>query len=127
MIWKFLLTVTVILGAYGIVRTRIQSSRVARGLEPPRPPLFPPGLIRIAVAVVLALMCVGTTFHLYRGWRHQHEVILVQVVNANTGQITSYEAHRGSIDGRRFQTLDGREMRLADVERMIILPKPPPE
>lgn len=124
MIWKLLLTAAVILGAYGVIRARIRSDRVVRGLEPPRPPLFPPGLMRLAVSVVLALMVVGSAWHLYTGWQAAHEVVLVQVVNANTGQITAFEVRRGSVEGRRFQTVDGREIRLADVERMIVLPKP---
>jgi hypothetical protein len=124
MLWKLLLTFAVILGAYGIIRARIRSDRVARGLEPPRPPLFPPGLIRLALSAVLTLMVVGSSLHLYTGWQREHEVVLVQVVNANTGQVMSFEALWGSVDDRRFQTIDGREIRLADVERMIVVPKP---
>ena len=44
----------------------------------------------------------------------------VQVVNAATGAIVLYEARRRDIEGRVVRTLDGREIRLADVERMIL-------
>jgi hypothetical protein len=70
---------------------------------------------------IITVMLVGSGWSLYRGWESGHEVLRVQVVNANTGVITPYEARRRDIDGRVFRTLDGREIRLADVERMILL------
>lgn len=122
MIWKLLLTAAVLLGAYGVIRARIRADRVARGLEPPRRPVFPPGAIRLTALLVVAAMVIGSAFYLFQGWLTDHEEIQVQVINANTGAITLYQSRRGSVDGRRFRTLDGREIRLADVERMIILP-----
>ena len=122
MIWKLLLMAAVLLGAYGVIRARIRADRVARGLEPPRQPLFPPGAMRLTALLLAAIMVVGSALYLLQGWLHDQETIQVQVINANTGAITLYQSHRGSVDGRRFRTLDGREIRLADVERMIILP-----
>ena len=69
---------------------------------------------------VLGLMLAGSAFYLFSRWESDHAVVRVQVVNANTGQITPYLARRGEIDGRRFRTLDGVEVRLADVERMLL-------
>lgn len=122
MIWKLLLMAAVLLGAYGVIRARIRADRVARGLEPPRQPLFPPGAMRLTALLLAAIMVVGSALYLLQGWLHDQETIQVQVINANTGAITLYQSRRGSVDGRRFRTLDGREIRLADVERMIILP-----
>ncbi len=123
MILKFLLTLAVLLGAYAVLRARLRAERVARGLEPPRPPLVPRGTVRLAAGILLAVMVLGTALYLIRGWLYAHEVVQVQVVNANTGRISLYEARRGGIQGRGIRTLDGREIRLADVERMIILPE----
>ncbi|MBK1721062.1 hypothetical protein [Thiocystis violacea] len=122
MIGKLLLTLLVVLGAYGVLRARWHRDRVARGLEPARPPLVPRGAIRLAAAIVVAAMALGSVLGLLQGWRQEREVVQVQVVNANTGQLTTYRVRRGSIQGRRLVTLDGRQIRLADVERMIILP-----
>ncbi len=120
MIWKLLLTAAVALGAWGVIRARLYKDRVARGLAPPRPPLLPLGAIRLAASLVLAVMAVGSALYLLQAWLDDQEVVQVQVVNANTGRITAYQTRRGSIEGRRFKTLDGREIRLADVERMIL-------
>ena len=120
MIWKFLLTAAVILGAYLVIRARIMRSREAAGLIASRPPLIPPALIRPLAYVLLGTMLLGSLSLLVRDWDRDREIIPVQVVNANTGEVTHYEVRRGSVDGRRFVTSDGREIRIADVERLVM-------
>jgi hypothetical protein len=65
-------------------------------------------------------MALGSGWYLWRSWDHGNQVMQVQVVNAATGAIVLYEARRRDIEGRVVRTLDGREIRLADVERMIL-------
>jgi hypothetical protein len=50
-------------------------------------------------------------------------VVSIQVINATTGQVTTYRARRDEIEGRQFETLDGRRVTLAAVERMVLLPE----
>ena len=120
MIWKLLLTAAVIFGAYLVIRARIMRSREAAGLIASRPPLIPPALIRPLAYVLLGTMLLGSLSLLVRDWDRDREIIPVQVVNANTGEVTHYEVRRGSVDGRRFVTSDGREIRIADVERLVM-------
>ncbi len=120
MIWKFLLTVAVVFGAYLVFRARIRRSREAAGLVVPRAPLIPPALIRPLAYVLLGVMLIGSLSLLVRDWDRDREIIPVQVVNANTGEVTRYEVRRGSVDGRGFVTADGREIRIADVERLVM-------
>ncbi|NVZ08133.1 hypothetical protein HW932_02525 [Allochromatium humboldtianum] len=129
MIGKLLLTLAVLLGAYGVLRVRWRANRIEPGTVP--------GLdrsqgsdsswqtMRLAASLLIAIMAVGSALYLAQGWFEDQEVVQVQVINANTGRITLYESRRGSVEGRQFQTLDGRTIRLADVERMIILPAEP--
>ena len=124
MIWKLLLTGAVVLGAYLVIRARILRAREARGVVQRRPPLVPPGAVRIAAYALAVLMVAGSAFLLLRDWGSSGDLVTVTVVNANTGGTASYRALRGDIGERRFQTLDGREVRLADVERMILEPGP---
>lgn len=120
MIWKLLLTLLVILGAYLIFRARIARSREAAGLAPPRAALIPPALIRSLAYGLLSVMLIGSLTYLVKDWDREREIIRVQVVNANTGAVTEYDARRGSLDGRRFITSDGLEVRIAEVERLIV-------
>lgn len=121
MIGKFLLTVAVILGAYLVYRARVRRERAARGLIPPPRPLVPAGLIRPLAYLLLAFMLLGSILYIVRDWGDEATPVMVQVVNANTGLVTEYEARRGSLEGRRFVTTDGREIRLAEVERLVVL------
>jgi hypothetical protein len=122
MIWKFFLTIAVIIGGILFVMTRWREPVEVRTVPPPRPPLLPTGATRVAAYVVLGFMLIGTGWYLYAGWATGNTVMRVQVVNANTGAITLYQARRRDIAGRGFRTLDGRDVRLADVERMILEP-----
>ncbi|WP_295391359.1 hypothetical protein [uncultured Thiodictyon sp.] len=118
MIWKFLLTAAVIVAAFFFIRHRLRVAGQPPGEVPP--PLLPAGTARKLAAAVLAIMLLGSGWSLYRSWALGHQVVEVQVVNANTGTITAYKAYRRDVEGRVIRTLDGREIRLADVERMIL-------
>jgi hypothetical protein len=120
MIWKLLLTASVIFGAYLVIRARIRRSREAAGLLPPRTPLIPAALIRPIAYGLLAVMVIGSLTYIVDDWDRDRDIIRVQVVNANTGAVTGYDARRGSVDGRRFVTADGREVHIAEFERLIL-------
>jgi anti-sigma-K factor RskA len=125
MIGKLLLTLAVILGAYGVLRARWRANRIESGVAPGLDQLQRSDsswqTMRLAASLLIAIMAVGSALYLANRWFEDQEVVQVQVINANTGRITLYESRRGSVEGREFQTLDGRTIRLADVERMIIL------
>jgi hypothetical protein len=118
MIWKFLLTSAVLVAAVFFIRERLRGPGRPRGDAPP--PRRPAGTAHTLAYTVLAVMLLGSSWYLYRSWAYGNQVVEVQVVNANTGAITPYKAHRRDVQGRVVRTLDGREIRLADVERMIL-------
>ena len=41
-------------------------------------------------------------------------------INSHTGSEQSYHVYQGDINGRRFRTIDGRLINLADSERMEV-------
>ena len=122
MILKFLLTVAVILGGAWFVIAKWRTSNRPRVAALPASPLLPAGMARAIAYTVIGLMAAGSGWYLYSSWAAGNAVMTVQVVNANTGVITPYQALRRDIEGRGFRTLDGRDVRLADVERMILEP-----
>jgi hypothetical protein len=122
MFGKILLTLAVILGAYSVIRARMRGSEDPKASAPatPSPPLIPPGTIRAVAYGLVTVMTVGSLLWLYLDWQEDREVVAVQVINANTGDVTTYRARRMDVQGRHFTTLDGRRVTLADVERMIL-------
>ena len=123
---KILLTLTVILGAYFIIRARMQRGDEASLSPAPRPrnPLFPPGTARTLAYGLVSVMVAGSLMWLYLEWEQGREIVAVQVINANTGSVTDYRARRQDVEGRHFITLDGRRVTLADVERMVLKSEP---
>lgn len=120
MIWKLLLTASVIVGAYLVYRGRVRRAHEAAGGVSRRPPFVSRGMVRVVAYLMLATMLLGSLGYVVRDRGGEHDFVRVQVINANSGAVTEYQARRGSVDGRRFVTPDGREVRLADVERLII-------
>lgn len=120
MFGKLLLTLAVILGAYLVIRTRIQRGRAVAAASPPpvREPLIPAAALRAVAYGLVVAMVAGSLLWLYLDWEAGASVVTVQVINANTGDVTLYQARREHVEGRRFTTLDGRIVTLADVERM---------
>ena len=116
---KIVLTLAVILGVYLIIRARLRLARGSR-LPASRPPLIAPFSARLLAYGLLSTMVAGSLWWLYLDWEHSHELVGVQVINVHTGAIARYEARRSAIEGRRFTTLDGRLVVLAEVERLVL-------
>lgn len=129
MFTKLLLTATVILVAWLVVRNRWQADdderpRLGAGSKQRSAvggPLMPRGAVKLAAYGVVILMLVGTALYLFQDWQHAREIVQLQVVNVYTGQVERYEAQRSDISPRSFVTLDGRRIQIAEMERLIQL------
>lgn len=120
MIGKILLTLTVILGAWLVIRARMNRGRPATAEATRPPPLVPPTALRAVAYGLVAVLMAGSLMWLYLDWEAGRGLVTVRVINANTGEETSYQARREDVGGRHFTTLDGRRVNLAEVERMVI-------
>jgi len=125
MFGKILLTAVVVLGAYLVIRARMQRARhPAPGATPAaRPPPLAPAPFPEAIAYALAvIMVAGSLLWIYLDFQAGREAVTVRVVNAMTGEVTTYRARRAAIEGRSFTTLDGHPVTLSDVDRMELVP-----
>jgi len=64
------------------------------------------------------VMVSGSLLWMYLDYQAGREVVTVRIINANTGDATTYMARRADVRGRQFTTLDGRPVTLSDVDRM---------
>jgi glucose dehydrogenase len=71
------------------------------------------------LALVIAISALAFVLH----WQDQHRVIDIQVSNSQ-GQVLKYQAYKKTIEGRRFTTIDGVSVDLADSDRIEILETP---
>lgn len=53
-------------------------------------------------------------------WINDHQVLQIRVINGSTGEVSHYQAERNMVEGRHFQTLDGRKVTIGESERMEI-------
>ncbi|WP_456373723.1 hypothetical protein [Thiolapillus sp.] len=72
------------------------------------------------VLAVVSIMTAGSALGLWLYWRDAHQVMQIWVVDSRSGHRSEYQAYRGSLDGRGFETVDGRRVHLAETERMEV-------
>jgi hypothetical protein len=127
MFGKILVTAVVLFIAWQVIRARSRRGGPQRATPtvPPLPPLVSSRAMRGLAYGLVAVMVAGTGVYLFDGWASRRETVRIRVVNANTGQEVIYRARRDAVTGRSFHTLDGREVTLAEVERMEIGPDNP--
>lgn len=120
MITKLILTLTVIFIAWLVVKNRQQSVRAIPHERQPeavseagKNPLFKWGAYGL-----MGMLLLGSGAYLVIQWQELSRVVTVVVVDTQTGRSVSYLARRGDIDERRFVTLDGKEVSVANSERI---------
>jgi hypothetical protein len=129
MIGKILLTLAVILVAWLVVRNRQKRmtaiAQEAR-LQAPTASISAsgPNPWKWAGYLLVAVMILGSGLFLYAEWQDRYRIVTVRVVNTDTGQGTDYRAHRMDVEDRRFITLEGLEVSVADNERIELRSAP---
>jgi hypothetical protein len=121
MLTKLLLT-----GAVFVFMMFLQRMRTRRSQEIPTvrvvperktpsamPPWLKPAAYGFAAFTVLA-SCVWY----YSAWHEDQSIVTIRVINPSSGDVSTYRARKGAIDGRRFQTVEGLTVRIADAERV---------
>ena len=75
-------------------------------------------MIKLAAIGLVVLFLVGTGFFLYHQWQDNYQIVQVHVIDTRSGKEVTYEAYKGDIEARSFLTVTGRQVNLAEVERM---------
>lgn len=123
MFTKLLLLTLVILGVWVAFRVRTApptKPRHPRPTLPTRRGWLPAGAPRALAYGLVSVMFAGTGLYLFEGWEAGRRPVTVRVINANTGGVVTYQVSPKDVTGRSFRTLDGRQVTLADVERMEV-------
>jgi hypothetical protein len=124
MFMKLLLTLAVIGVAWWVLHNRQRRNRLPAVEQPPS--LQPPPAKgtdrwpRVAAYALIVGMLLASGVMLYLQWRDEYRIVTVRVINTQTGQILTYEARRGDVAQHQFQTLDGRTVYVAEIERIEI-------
>jgi hypothetical protein len=123
MITKILLTLGVIGLAWLVIRNRARREQLVaeerERLVDGRQEKGTKTLRYSAYGLILFMILASCVF-LYLEWQKEYRVVRVRVVNTQSGEETVYQAKRGNVDDRTFETLDGRRINVAGVERIEV-------
>ncbi len=117
MLTKLLFTALVIAGVYALYRFRSRT-----GLLPSKPdPLTDNRFGRLVsygfVGMLITISAIAYYFH----WQSQRQVVSVRVIDSSTGNLTTYQVYRHSIEDKHLRTVDGRTVLLGAGERLEVL------
>ncbi len=126
MITKILFTAAVIAIVYLLARTRTRRSGALQRHEAliaprsarPAPATSGERIPRYLAYALLGTMLAGSAAFIFMDWRDQYRVVIVRVINTNNGNSVTYQARRGDVKDRSLETIDGRRVVLASVERL---------
>jgi len=119
-IGKILFTALVIGALLLYARGRVERSRreerpVRRAAPPPPPAANPTAKLAAIITLIVVLGTGGVLFYL--NWLEDHRIVTIRVTPPD-GQPILYQAYRANVDGRRFETLDGRRVTLSETDRV---------
>ena len=125
MITKILFTAAVIAIVYLLAKGRTQRRQAPprrEALSGPRKPQDRAAahgrLPQYLAYTLLGVMLAGSGSFIFMEWRDQYRIVTVRVINTNTGTSVTYQARRGDVADRSLDTIDGRRVVLAEVERL---------
>lgn len=118
MITKILFTILVVVGVLLYARRKAGH----RPASAPRTgPAVPPWHVRVIPAALLLALLATVAVTLWLEWQDAHRIFTARVTDTRTGEMRTYPVYRDEVHGRTFRTVDGREITLADVERMELV------
>ena len=120
MLTKILFTLAVILVVALVFRVKNTPAKPVKPQAAQAPDSKGGVSAAIAAYTLLGLVIAISALVFLLHWQDQHQVIDIQVTNSQ-GNTLKYQAYKKSVEGRRFTTIDGVSVDLADSDRIEIL------
>ena len=117
MFTKLLFTALVVAGVYALYRVRSRTGPQLAKPDNPADNRFGRLVSYGFVGVLIMISAIAYYFH----WQSQQQVVSVRVLDSGSGNLTTYQVYRHSLEGRHLRTVDGRTVRLGTRERLEIL------
>lgn len=123
MIAKILFTVLVVVGLLLWAKLRSRSVQATRQHASAAGSEVVWQTRAVAIAVIVGAMTIAGLYF-YLEWQRANDEVQVRVINSRTGAHQNYLARKVDVGARRFITLDGRQITVADIERLEIVDQP---
>ncbi|MBL4820336.1 MAG: hypothetical protein JKY98_05000 [Gammaproteobacteria bacterium] len=134
MLGKIILTLLVIFAAVIVIKQRSQEQQPPDNKLAPvgKPPVDkmkketssgsqPVSDFRLAAYLFLILMFGAAALLYYQSWQDDHTILTVTLVRDGNSPAVTYEVYKYQLESRRFTTIEGTLITVADSERMEVL------
>ncbi|MGN7611738.1 hypothetical protein ACQZV8_06605 [Magnetococcales bacterium HHB-1] len=118
---KYLLLILIIIAA--LFYSRVSNSRREPSPHTTHSEEQSGSLLQITY-LVIGIIVLSVGWAVVSHWIDYNRQVQVKVIHIQSGNTTTYTAKKGHIHHRSFKTIDDREVQLADMERMEVLPEP---
>ena len=118
MLLKILYTLIVILAVAVIFRTKKSAggTKIEESKSGNTHNISPQTILYTLLGLIVAV----SILIFFMVWSDQHQIINIQVTDGQ-GKVTTYQAHRKTIEGRKFLTLDGVSVVLGESDRVEMI------
>lgn len=119
MLTKILFTIAVIVVVMFVFRHRNEPTKIKNitPVIPEKTKSLSPQMLAY-IFIVLIMLVSGLIYLFY--WMEQNTIVNIKVIDAS-GEAFNYQAHKKSIEGKEFTTLDGRQVTLGDSDRVEMI------
>ncbi len=120
MLTKILVTALVIIGCMWVLSARRENANPRLKTVPNPKNQQKQKLLRQAAWSFMLLMVIAAGVMISLELQDKNTVVTVHVINTQSGQSNSYQAHREDIQSNNFTTVGGRKIFIAGIERIEI-------
>ena len=120
MLTKLLVTMAVIVGCLWYVSSKRNQELQTIEAKPSKKEAERKLLLTRGAFAFMFLMVIAAGVIVFIELQDDYETVTVHVINSDTNSTISYQAQRQDIDGSSFTTIEGRQIFVADVERIEV-------
>lgn len=122
MFTKILLTIVVLIGAILILRRKRANSQSAAQQTAKQIVVednndFDWIIKSTAYGLVSLILLTGTIMY-YLGWREDHRLYDIKIINPQSGKVDNYQAYKKDMYGRSFISITGERVTTSELERL---------
>ena len=120
MLTKIIVTLAVIVGCLWYASSKRNQELQPVVAKPGKREIERKLLLTRGAFTFMFLMVIAAGVIVFIELQDDYETVTVHVINSDTNSRTSYKAQRQDIDGGSFTTIEGRQVFVADVERIEV-------
>ena len=120
MLTKIILTLSVIVGCFWFVSSKRGQNRQPLLIVASKKDQQRKAMLQRGTYFFMFIMVLAASVMFYVELSDNYTTVTVNVINTQTGAISSYQARREDVQASSFTTLEGRKVYVAGIERIEV-------